>query len=366
MSRVSTFCFALAALLSIAAAAASAADGWGLEEGTAQLKSAGPLAFGPDGILLVGDAKAATLYAIDTGVASGNPSTVKLNVAGIDKRLAAALGAKSVKINDMAVHPISGDVYFSLTRDGAAAIARLNPDGKLSELSTKNVKFSHVTLPNVPEDKVTGEGRRRANRRMESITDLAYTDGKVLVSGLSDADAPSNVREVPFPFVEAEPGVNLEIYHGAHGRTEDAAPIRTFVPFTVDGEPSVLAGFTCTPLVKFPIKELAGGEKIKGTTVAELGNHNQPLDMIVYQQDGKRFLLIANSARGVMKVSTAGIEKNEGITKPIRGGGTAGQTYETIESLTGIVQLDKLNDTHAVVVAQTDGGALNLSTVPLP
>ncbi|HPD87811.1 MAG TPA: hypothetical protein PLS06_10920 [Proteiniphilum sp.] len=56
----------------VAVSTVNAAD-WGLKKGNADLKSAGPLAFGPDGILLVGDVKAATVFAIDTGDASGDP-----------------------------------------------------------------------------------------------------------------------------------------------------------------------------------------------------------------------------------------------------------------------------------------------------
>ena len=81
----------------------------------------------------------------------------------------------------------------------------------------------------------------------------------------------------------------MEIYHGAHGRFETRSPVRTFVPFNVGNEPSLLAAYTCTPLVQFPISELKPGAKIKGKTIAELGNRNRPLDMIVYQKDGKDY-----------------------------------------------------------------------------
>ena len=365
MFSLKGFIGTLSICLAISATTALAAE-WGLEKGEVELQSAGSLAFGPDGILFVGDAKAATIYAVDTGIRSGNPAKVKLNIEGVEKQIAAAIEADSVSINDMAVNPTSGDVFFSITEGDEGAIVRLSPAGKFSEVDTDAVAHSKVELPNAPEDKITGEGRRRGNRRLQSITDLAYVDGKVLVSGLSSADSPSTVREIPFPFNEADAGVSLEIYHAAHGRTEDYAPIQTFVPFNIDGEPNVLAGFTCTPLVKFPIKDLTKGKRVQGTTVAELGNRNRPLDAIVYEKDGQRFLLMANSARGVMKISTEGIEKNNGLNEKVSGGGTAGQAYETIESLQGVVQLDKLNETSAVVVSQTDGGAMNLSTVELP
>ena len=56
------------------ATAAVAEDLFGLKEGKAELQSAGPMAFGPNGILFVGDTKAATVYAIDTQDKSGEPA----------------------------------------------------------------------------------------------------------------------------------------------------------------------------------------------------------------------------------------------------------------------------------------------------
>ena len=46
--------------------------------------------------------------------------------------------------------------------------------------------------------------------------------------------------------------------------------------------------------------------------------------MIVYQKDGKEYLLLANSSRGVMKISTDGIDDAAGIEAPVRGGGQKG------------------------------------------
>jgi hypothetical protein len=342
---------------------------WGLKAGSPDLKSAGPLTFGPEGILFVGDTKAATVFAIDTGDASGDPASVKLDIPSLGSAVAKALGAsgKAAQINDLAVNPLSGNAYLSVpTANGGAALLKIDSKGELSQISLKNVKFSSVVLPNAPEDKETGQGRRRRNRRSESITDLAYVDGKVLISGLSNAEAPSTVREIAFPFTDANEGVNIEIYHGAHGRYENYPAVRTFVPFTIDGKPNLLAGFTCTPLVKFPLAGLSGDKQLRGTTVAELGNRNRPLDMIVYQKGGKDFLLMANSARGVMKISTEGIARNEGITERVGGGGTAGQQYETIEALQGVVQLDKLNTKSALIIVQSDDGVQHLQTVELP
>ena len=111
---------------------------------------------------------------------------------------------------------------------------------------------------------------------------------------------------------------------------------------------------------------MKSGEKTRGTTVAELGNRNKPLDMIVYKKEGKDFLLMSNSARGVMKISTDGITKNAGLTEPVKDGNTAGQKFETIKELEGVVQLDRLNEDHAVVIVQAAGGSQDLRTVALP
>lgn len=365
--RMNVFTMAgLVVVLQLVASISSAAD-WGLKKGTPDLKSAGPLAFGPDGILLVGDTKSAAIFAIETGDVSGEPAKANINIDGLEAKIANAMGASAsdVSINDLAVNSISGNVYLSLSIAGKPSLARVDGVGKISAVSLENVGFGKVQLPDAPEDKVSGEGRRARNRRDESITDLAFVDGKVLVSGLTKSEAPSSVREVPFPFTAADPGTSVEIYHGAHGRVEDYAAVRAFVPFNIGGEPNLLMGFTCTPLVKLPLKSLSPGEKVRGTTVAELGNRNRPLDMIVYEKGGTSWLLMANSARGVMKISTQDIDTNQGITERVGGGGTAGQTYETIKELDGTVQLDRLSKDNAIVLVQQDN-SYNLRTVPLP
>jgi hypothetical protein len=330
------------------------------------------LAFGPDGILLVGDTMAAAIIAIDTQDPSTDAGEAEIQIDNLDAALADVLEteAANVSVQDLAVNPQSGNVYLSVSvamgGNSIPGLVRIDRSGKLSKFSTDGVPFSMVNLPNAPEDKETGEGRRRRNNRAESITDIAYNEGKVLVSGLSSEAAPSKVRQIDFPFVSVDNGTSVEIYHGAHGRLEDNATIRTFVPFNIGGEPTVLAGFTCTPLVKFPIDSLQSGSKVRGTTVAELGNRNQPLDMVVYEKDGKSFLLLSNSRRGVMKISTEDIARPEGITSPIRDGNTAGQSYETIDDLQGVVQLDRLNDQQAIVITQSETGQKSLATVPLP
>lgn len=367
--KPSLYCVGAAAALLLSVSVLRGADVYGLEQGNPGIKSADVLAFGVDGILFVGDTKSAAVFALQTGDKSGNPAEVTYDIEGLNVKIAEQLGAQSqsLKINDLAVNPASGNLYLAVSDGSQPGIVRVDAQGAISELELADIPFARADLPNPPKDEEVGEGNRRRNPRGEAITDLAFIDGQVIVTGLSAGDAPSTVRSFAFPFSDVDEGVNLEIYHGAHGRTENNAAVRTFVPFMIGGEPNLLAGFTCTPLVKFPLSEVqSGGDKIQGTTVAELGNRNRPLDMIVYEKDGKSYLLIINSSRGTMKVSTEKIESNAGITEHVADGGTAGQPYEKVEDLNGAVQLDKLNDTSAVVLVQTDSGALDLRTVDLP
>ncbi len=358
---------ALILAMSVAVKGFAAEDG--LEKGTPQLKSAGPMAFGPNGILFLGDPKAAAIFAVATGDTTGDPENVAINVPKLNEKIASLLGTKpaQIQIADLAVNPASGNVYLSVSRgQGPAAkpiVLKVDASGKLSEFSLKNVRFAKADLPNPPEDKVTGEGRRKANNREVSITDMSYIDGRVVVAGLSNEDFASNLRAIEFPFTDVNPGSSVEIFHGNHGGLETRSPIRTFVPVMLDGKPEIVAAYTCTPLVRFPLSQLKPGAKVRGTTVAELGNHNRPLDIIAYKKGGKEFLLMANNPRGMMKIDTQGL-KTDNITKKVNAE-VAGLKYDTIESLKAVTQMDQLNKEHAVVLMETDGNA-DLQTIELP
>ncbi len=356
---------ALASLLCLPAAAADFTSA--MKKGDISLSSAGQIAFAPEGILLAADPKSATIVAIATGDISPSSSEVTYAIEKIDEKIAAALGtaAKDIQIVDMATNPISRQIYVSVARGrGPTAIPvllRIQPDGTIAEVPMKNVLHSVAAIPN-PADDIDG---RRGNPRSESITDVAYIDGKVFVAGLSNEEFASNLRTIEFPFQKFDGGTSVEIYHGAHGAVETRAPVRTFAAYSIDGKEHLLAAYTCTPLVKIPVNALVSGKKVRGVTVAELGNHNRPLDMFVYKKNGKDFVLMANSARGVMKITTDEIATMESIDSKISD--KAGLRYETIESLQGVEQLDRLSDTLAIVLSRpSPDGAANLTSIALP
>jgi hypothetical protein len=344
----------------------------GMKQGKVELKSAGPIAFGPDGILFVADTRSAAIFALNTEDTHAASTKAAVKIEGINGKIAGLLGSSpdQLIIQDLAVNPISRTVYLAVSRgrgpDAAPVLVRVRPDQHLEVVSLDNLKFSKAELPDAPVEGVVGEGNRQSNPRQESITDIAFLEDRVLIAGLSNEEFSSTLRAIPFPFKTVANGTSVEIFHGAHGRFETKSPVRTFVPFNVGNEPHLLAAYTCTPLVQFPIKELKPGAKIKGKTIAELGNRNRPLDMIVYQKDGKEYLLLANNSRGVMKISTDNIEGTEPIVAPVANGGKKGLGYETLEKWTGVEQLDRLDNQNAVVLRRGDGGTLNLESLPLP
>lgn len=337
-----------------------------LRAGKAEMKSAGPMAFGPDGVLFVGDSTGAAVFALDTDDKRSASGAKAIEIAGINEKVAALLGTTPDQIlfQDVAVNPVSRNVYLSISRgrgpEATPVILRIDRSGKLSELSLDNIRHARVSLPDAPAaDAKDGRGQ---SKRTETITDLGFSDGRLFVAGLSNEEFSSSLRAIPYPVREAEKAASIEIFHGAHGRFETNAPVRTFVPYTIANKPHILAAYTCTPLVTIPVSELKAGNKVKGTTIAELGNRNRPLDMIVYRKDGRDFILMANSSRGVMKMPAEKLDSYESITARTE---KQGVPYETIASLQGVQQLDRFDDTSALMLI-SDGGAMTLRTVPLP
>ncbi len=364
ITKLSTKILTLALASTLAAAVAFCASSASMTMGKAELKSAGQLAFGPDGILFVGDSMGGSIVAVDTGDRTAARSGGKIEVKGINQKIAAMLGTApdQILVNDVVVNPISKKAYISVSRgrgpDATPVILRVDASGKISEVSLDNVKHSTVSLPDAPPAKADSKN----NPRLETITHMAFVNGNVIVAGLSNEEFSSSLRSIPFPFQQAGKGASIEIYHGSHGRFETNAPVRTFVAYSVKNEPYIMAAYTCTPLVKIPVSELKAGAKVKGSTIAELGNHNRPLDMIVYSKGGRDYFLMANSSRGVMKLAADGLDGYKPILAQTE---VTGVPYETIAGLKGVQQLDKLDDANALMLIDNEG-SLDLRTIALP
>lgn len=361
------FRIAVFALLSVSIVSpAFSADATGFSTGKAELKSAGALAFGPQGILFIGDSLAGAVVAVDTGDTRALAASDEISLAAIDRKVAALLGLDSdrILINDVKVNPISKNIYLSVSRgrglDAAPVILRTDAAGKITELSLDNIPHSTARLPNPP---VSNPKAERFNPRLQTITQLAYMDGSVIVAGLSNEEFSSNLRVVPFPFHAVDEGASVEIFHGSHGEYETQAPVRTFIPWAIGKERYIVAAYTCTPLVLIPVGALKSGAKVTGTTIAEFGMGNRPLDMIAYRKDDHDFILLANSYRGVLKLSAENLDRYRPIVEQEQ---IAGVPYKRIGALRGVRRLTTLDDAKALILADGENGSLDLRSVPLP
>jgi hypothetical protein len=377
-STAVALCIMAALAFSVTAAREPANPLADLPAGKVQLMSAGVLAFGPDGILFVGDSVGGTVVAIDTGDHKPAASAPKINVQGIDEKIAALVGVApdQILINDVKVNPISKNVYLSASRgrgpEALPLILRVDPAGKITTLPLDNAKHSSVSLVDAPKS----DPSAKQDPRMQTITNMNYVNGNLIIAGLSNEEWSSALRSVPFPFEKASKGTTLQIWHSSHGRFETEAPVRTFVPYTISGQPYILAAYTCTPLVKIPVSQLQPGAQVKGVEIADLGAGNQPLDMVPYKKDGHNYILIANSARGVMKLKADNLESYPSIDSPTKTD-VAGVPYDTMTNLQNVEHLTQLDDSDAIIITGTNkgqpGGAnapatvpVNLQTIALP
>ena len=329
--------------------------------GAPEVKSISALAFGPDGVLFIGDSKSATVFAVNTGDTKKNKKAAAFDIKNLDQKIAAALGTEvtNVTITDMAVNPVSKKLYLAVQlTDGRPILLTVDGD-KISAFSLKNVSHTAVLLNNPPAE--DAKDSRNRPLRMSTISDMGYADGKLLVSGLSNKEFSSSFKSIPYPFTGVQDEATLEIYHAAHGKYETHAPIRTFTTGRINGKQYLVASYTCTPLVLFPMDELKPGAHVKGRTVAEMGAGNSPIDMLTLNKGSEMFLVMANTARPVSKVDYKNIAAFAGtLTEPVKG--KAGVDYTSIEDMTKVLQMDKLDDAQVVVIQKKENGDIDLWT----
>ena len=349
-----------------------------LTAGKVELKSAGALTFGPEGILFVGDSVGGTVVALDTGDRTPAHAGTKINVQGVDSKIAALVGTApdQIMVNDVTINPVSKNAWLSASRgrgaDAAPLIVRVDASGKVSVLALDNIRHASVNLVDAPESKTTD----RQNPRMMTVTDMSFVNGNLMVAGLSNEEWSSALRSIPYPFKKAEEGATLQIWHSSHGRYETQSPVRTFVPYTIGGEKVILAAYTCTPLVKIPVSDLKPGAKVKGVTIADLGAGNSPLDMVPYRKDGHDYILVANTSFGVVKMKADNMQSYPAIDSPTRTD-VAGVPYDKLPELKDVQHMAQLDATDAVILTAKKGpgpafnpgppsGPVNLQTIALP
>lgn len=329
--------------------------------GDAKIASISDMTFGPDGILFIGDSKNATIYAIDTKDTKSKEKAGKIAVENIDAKIAEVLGTstENIRITDMVVNKISKTPYFSInTKNGTPVLLKL-VDGKFENVSLKKVSYSKTSLLDAVEE--NAKDKRGRNLRAWAVADMKYHDGKIMVSGLSNKEFASSFRSITFPFTDNQDYATLEIYHAAHGRYETYAPIKSFSVVSIKNEDYLLASYTCTPLVLFPLKDLKEKKHVKGRTIAELGGGNSPLDMVIFSKDGVDKLYMSNTNRPIMRFNFENIvSSKDNLTTEVKEFGKAtGVTYDNLPFV-NVQQFDDLDADNVLLLRRRNDGVLYL------
>src|SRR5258706_11428799 len=148
--RRSIWCFLLILTLFVSRGIASELTD-NLKPGKADIQSASQLAFGPEGILFIGDSLQGAVVAVATEDTRPVAGPLNLDVKGVNQKIAGMLGvaADQILINDIKVNPLSHQAYIAVSRgrgpEAIPIILKMDGNGKLSEFSLKSVKNPTVS-----------------------------------------------------------------------------------------------------------------------------------------------------------------------------------------------------------------------------
>lgn len=381
MKKLEIFVFAL--ILSFTISQANAQQ---------SIKSIGALEFSDEGVLFTGDNLLGAIHAIDLTTESRTKEKFEINVYNVDVRVAAILGSatQSIQINDLAVHPKSGETYLSVTRghglEAMPALIKIDAENRLVNIDLASVKFTSQTLSKMPD--ISKQFRPRGHMmapptvkeinkakrplRMYSIMDMEYHNGELFVAGVSNEEFSSVLRRMPFPFNGKESISNIEMYHIVHDQYESRAPIRSMQIKNIDGIDQIVAAYTCSPIVLIPLTELKDGAKVKARTLGDMGN-GQPLDMVAFNLMGQEMLFVTNKGRAPQLVPLNGLNNAKVVTdKDFERGGKLdinpvmpyGPIGKSIMFVGSSLQIDLLNEGQFVSLTRdAPTGSLNLETV---
>ncbi|SNS92930.1 hypothetical protein SAMN05421640_1666 [Ekhidna lutea] len=351
----------------------------GMKKGTPNITSISVLEFNKDGILFIGDSKGGAIYAVDLDDDEMSSNEEQLSIPDLEDKIAGMLGttADNVMIHDMAVNPISQNVYLSVSRGrakwtskwetpnditDASILIRISPSGKISEASLEDVEYSSVKIPNPVDASIEHRWKKGAKLRSDAITDIAIDGDKLYITGLSNEEFRSALWTASFPFTDNVNASTLEIFHGAHGKWETASPVRAFLPYELNNQKQMLAAYLCTPLVTIDATKLTAGNHVKGRTVAEFGSGNYPIDMVLYQNNGKDYILMSNSALPLLLFDPQDVANYDGeITEEVQGY-LAGVKY-TPRSGNGVQQLADFNKKYILSTQRLPNGKLALTSL---
>ena len=341
------------------------------EQGNPKIKTIEAIAFGPNGLLVIGGGS--QVVSIETGDIA--PSTwSKTEIGNIDQALAGKLGleAKDIEVRKLVVNPASHKAYIALQslKTKTSLIVTIDGAGNIAEFSLDNVKYQSFSLE-APKLTIT------------KVTDIAFAGGKIVVATqATDKFAASRVFTInPAAKDGAPTQISTKTFHVGHNKWETSAPLRVLMPYFENGKSSVVGSFTCTPVVRYDIEDAKNDEQIIGRSVVELGTGNTPRSMFAYERDGKRYILVSvgrnnkqpamgfPSAYWVARVDADLLKETTNINEkaPWRIGGKTlvGDRVEVAKDYFGVQQMDRLDATRALAIVETKG-AFSLRALQLP
>lgn len=298
------------------------------------LQFAGALEFSDNGTLFVGDNYGGAIFAFDMTSAAAPAQIAPVNIGDIDVKIADVLGvpASALAINDMAVHPVTGEIYISVTRIGnfetAPALVKVGQDASISLMDLSELSFQKQALDHFPDQETTfrprGLGKMpplardlaKGNIKLSSlaIMDMQFHEGELFVSGVAFDNFLSTLRRMPYPFTGAQSAANVEMYHISHDQFETRAPIRAMSIQQINGKATMVAAYTCSPIVLIDLDEIVDGAKISARTIMDYGN-GQPLDMLSYKLNGEDALFLTSNSRSPHIIPVASLSGAQTYTK---------------------------------------------------
>lgn len=338
----------------------------------AELKSAAKLTFGDAGTLFIADWKAARIYALK--VPAGKPANVRpFNLDDVQQPIAAALGvpAASIRFEDLAVQPGSGIAYVSVMIGAAklaprAAVVSIDSTGTVGRVATADLKTWAAISDAPSKDRSFW---RKLPAQALTVTDMKFYQDKLYVAGLSNRSFASTLRIYDVPFAAAARTATIEMYHPVHDEVETRAPIRAMSIMLVNGEPNLVAAYTCTPLVSIPLSAIRDGAHIVGKTIGEMGWGSAPVGLVTYKLGDVDYVLLANSSRAADLMTIADIadaSARPGLSTPIE---WPAKPYAgvkaTMTPLAAVMRIDNLDDKLLLALRRDDAsGHMQLVSIP--
>lgn len=361
------------------------------QEAALDMKFAGALEFSNDGTLFVGDNYNGAIYAFDMTGMQAPAQVAPVNVGDIDVKIADVLGVpkSALAINDMAVHPISAEVFISVSRIGnfesAPAIVKVTQDSDIAVVDLDATSFQKQGLTNYPDQDTTfrprGLGQNpplvrdtaKGEIKLSSlaIMDMEFHEGELFVSGVAYDNFLSTLRRMPFPFTDEQSAANVEMYHISHDQFETRAPIRAMSIQEIDGKTQLVAAYTCSPIVLIELDEIQDGAKISARTLMDYGN-GQPLDMVSYSMQGQEMLFLTSNSRSPHVIPVSSLNGAQSYTKgDLPEGGKSdmmpimpvGDTGKAVMFDGMSLHIDNLGDNHFVSLTRDMyTGSLNMDS----